>query len=208
MAFADRFNQSPTVWKYHDGVWKEPGVGGRMTPIFPAKVSWQREDTDAFWGPSVHWNTHLNTFVALMNRSCCSPGWPQEGVYATFNSDLSNPNGWTDPVKVLSGVFWYPQVLGVGPGETDSVAGEKARLYVYGESNWELQFSHGDPEIQMVDPEDPDLDPEPQPEPGPEPEQQPEPEPPNPLPPDEMPAPQPVPDSELETSDDPRPNSP
>ncbi|HYP09508.1 MAG TPA: hypothetical protein VER03_25005, partial [Bryobacteraceae bacterium] len=74
MAFADRFKPAGTVWKFHDGDWKQPGVGGRVTPIFPASVSWQREDADAFWGPSVHWNTHLNTFVALLNRSCCSPG--------------------------------------------------------------------------------------------------------------------------------------
>ncbi|MGQ9919529.1 MAG: hypothetical protein ACUVS7_19205, partial [Bryobacteraceae bacterium] len=84
------------VYKYYNGGWEEPGLGGRLTPIFPAVVPWNRENTDAFWGPSVHWNTALNRYVALMSHACCKPGWPQEGIYISFNPDLSDPAGWTD----------------------------------------------------------------------------------------------------------------
>jgi hypothetical protein len=140
MAFENRFHQASAVWKYKDGEWNQPGVGGGVTPIFRARVSWQQSNTDSYWGPSVHWNTYLNTFVVLMNRSCCEAGFPQKGIYASFNDDLSNPKGWKFPRKILSGVFWYPQVLGSELGETDSVAGRQARLYVFGESKWELIF--------------------------------------------------------------------
>ncbi len=144
MAFEDRFTPVGNVYKYYQGDWAEYGLGGRVTAVFPAKTRWERANADSFWGPSVHWNTHLNTFVVLLNRACCQPRWPQEGIYVAFNPDLSKPFGWTEPRKILSDVGfspgYYPQVLGMGPGETDSVAGKTARLYVHGLSYWELAF--------------------------------------------------------------------
>jgi hypothetical protein len=78
----------------------------------------------------------------LLNRSCCEPGFPSEGTYISFNPDLGDPNGWTRPEKILgtdeSG--WYPQVIGVEPGATDKVAGGTARLFIKGESYWEIIF--------------------------------------------------------------------
>lgn len=144
MAFADRFHPAGAVWKYYNGEWREPGVGGRTTPIFPATVSWQDFNTDAFWGPSVHWNTHLERWVMLLNRSCCTTGFPQEGIYLSFGAALSDPVSWSPPVKILDNTGWYPQILGAGEGETDSVAGRQARLYVYGISWWEIFFLHDD----------------------------------------------------------------
>jgi hypothetical protein len=40
-------------------------------PIFPATEPWHDEDlnVDAFWGPSVHWNTHLQQYVMLLNKA-------------------------------------------------------------------------------------------------------------------------------------------
>jgi len=140
MAYGDRFKPVGNVWKYRGGSWHEPGVGGRSTPIFPAAVGWQREETDSFWGPSVHWNSYLEKFVVLMNRSCCSSGFPQEGIYASFNADIGDPAGWSKPTKILDDTGWYPQVLGMGRAGTDRVAGEQARLYIYGESRWRLVF--------------------------------------------------------------------
>lgn len=75
-----------------------------------------------------------------MNRSCCSPGWPQEGIYVTFNNDLSKPSQWTFPQKILETKGWYPQVLGYGAGRSDKLAGETARLFVGGRSEWEIVF--------------------------------------------------------------------
>jgi len=128
------------VWKYHDGTWSEPGLGGRLTPIFPATVSWRAENTDAFWGPSVHWNTHLNAYVAVMNRSCCGPGWPQEGIYLTMNANLADPAGWSAPVRILEGGDWYPWLLGTGEGESSSEAGARVRFFVREKSDWEIVF--------------------------------------------------------------------
>jgi hypothetical protein len=140
MRFDLRNNPSGAVQKYYGGQWMEPGLGGRVSPVFAANAAWNLENADSFWGPSVHWNTYLQKFVMLLNRSCCAAGWPQEGVYVSFNSTLSNPESWSEPAKILDGVPWYPQVLGLGPNETDTLAGRVARLYVYGHSNWKLVF--------------------------------------------------------------------
>ena len=148
MAFEDRKMPSGAVWKYFAGAWAEPGLGGRVTPVFRAETSWQRADTDSFWGPAVHFNTSLESYVVLLNRACCKPGWPQEGIYASLNPDPGNPAGWSEPVRILRDIGWgpgyYPQVIGLGPGETDTEVGEGARLYVHGRSKWELVFTKGD----------------------------------------------------------------
>lgn len=162
LAYSDRMSPANRVWKYNNGDWNEPGVGGKITPIFRASSAWQFADADSFWGPSIHWNTFLKSWVILMNRSCCTPGWPQEGIYVTFNPDITNPEGWSIPEKILETPGWYPQVLGTRPNHTDSVAGRVARLYIYGNSEWELVFR------RPVEPEPP---------PAPSPEEPTEPEP-------------------------------
>jgi hypothetical protein len=151
MEYAHRDQPVGKVWKWHEGSWTEPGLGGHITPIFPAKVDWHRKDTDAFWGPSIHRNTHLETYVILLNRARDSD-WTQEGVYVTFNRDLSDPGGWSSPRKILDReeVFpkmkdkslWYPQVIGLDAArrETDKLAGRRARLFLHGESLWEAFF--------------------------------------------------------------------
>jgi len=130
------------VWKYFEGGWTEPGVGGRLSPVYPAKVDWKRRNADAFWGPSVHWNTHLKTYVMLLNHVCCRPGWPQEAVYVTYLRDLSDPRSWTQPKKILDGGSWYPQILGVNKAakETDKLCGRQARFYLHGTSRHEILF--------------------------------------------------------------------
>ncbi len=146
MAFEDRANPAGKVWKYYNGAWREAGRGGRVTPIFPVKKAWQSADPDAFWGPSVHWNTYLNCFVMLLNHAAGEPGWAQEGVYVSFCADLSRPETWTTPRKILDKsefpgwYFFYPQVMGLESGGTDRRAGQVARLYVGGVSKWEIEF--------------------------------------------------------------------
>jgi hypothetical protein len=78
----------------------------------------------------------------LLNRACCAPRWPQEGIYISYNADLGNPYAWTPPTKLLDGSpgRWYPQVIGAEPGDTDKIAGERARFYLGGESFWEIVF--------------------------------------------------------------------
>jgi hypothetical protein len=139
MSYADRDAPAGKVFKWHNGRWAEPGDGGRLTPVFPAKRSWHQSDPDVFWGPSIHFNTHLNRYVILMNRAQ-DTSWKQEGIYVTFNSDLSNPFGWTEPQKIHSSGDWYPQIIGIGKGETDKRAGRKARFFLKGRSAWEILF--------------------------------------------------------------------
>jgi hypothetical protein len=76
----------------------------------------------------------------LLNHSCCSPGFPQKGIWASYSADLSNPASWSRPQKVLDDTGWYPQVIGTGAQGTDRRAGRVARLYIYGHSRWEIVF--------------------------------------------------------------------
>jgi hypothetical protein len=147
LSFDDRKSPAGNVWKYFQGEWSEPGIGGKATPVFPARVSWQRADTDSFWGPAVHWNTYLQQYVVLLNHACCGTNWPQEGIYAAFNADIAKPDQWTSPYRILQdqdigfGPGYYPQVIGLGSGETDTIAGQTARLYIQGRSNWQIVFN-------------------------------------------------------------------
>ena len=140
MAFADRYNPSGQVWKYFRGGWSQPGINGPVTPIFPVKVSWQDAHTDAYWGPSVHWNRRLHGYVMLLNHACCAPGWPQEGVYISFNSTLGDPSGWAVPQEIVAGGGWYPQIIGLAVDDTDRTAGSMARFYMYGHSDSVIVF--------------------------------------------------------------------
>jgi hypothetical protein len=144
MALEDRRDPVGKVAKYFEGEWNEPGIGGHVTPFIGVKRGWQFENADAFWGPSVHWNTHLEAYVILLNHACCAAMWPQDGIYASFTADLEHPERWTEPKAILEevgyGPGFYPQVLGLEEGGTDSEAGHSARLYVQGISKWELIF--------------------------------------------------------------------
>ncbi|MEZ5401069.1 MAG: hypothetical protein R2729_15465 [Bryobacteraceae bacterium] len=140
MAFQDRRDPVGHVHKYFEGSWNEPGVRGRVTPIHTARGAWNTPSTDAFWGPSVHWNSYLSQYVMLLNRSCCEPGWPQEGVYISTSPDIGNPKTWTEPQKIVDGGNWYPQVIGAGEGESDKLAGRVARLFIGGYSEYEIVF--------------------------------------------------------------------
>lgn len=141
-----RHRDSPVgnVWKWHQGGWTEPGLAGNVTPIFPAFTEWERDDCDAFWGPSVHWNVYLEQYVMLLNRAR-GAGWVQEGIYVSFSSDLADPSSWSQPTKVLDGGAWYPQVIGLGDEikGTDKLAGQRARFFMAGVSEYEIEFVRG-----------------------------------------------------------------
>ncbi len=151
MAFEDRAQPAGSVYKLARGKWDEPGIGGAITPILPASKAWERSDAESFWGPAIHWNTALERYVVLLNRVCCRPEWPQEGIYVMFGQDLSDAATWTRPWKILNdsqigfAPGYYPQVFGTGSGDTDSIAGELPRLFIKGVSKWHLSFSIDDP---------------------------------------------------------------
>jgi hypothetical protein len=111
-------------------------------PLFATTDSWHDKGrtTDAFWGPSVHWNAFLGQYVMLLNRAR-DIDWDQEGIYVAFSPRLDDPSAWSRPVKILDGGGWYPQVIGLEPGRgTDKEAGEIARLFVEGWSRHLIKF--------------------------------------------------------------------
>ncbi len=134
--FEDR-GQPGTVLKYYEGDWTEPGIDGEASALFASSTGWKGPFIESFWGPSVHWNSYVNRFVALLNHTQ-GEDYAQEGVYITFSSDLIQ---WTEPEKLLDTPTWYPQVLGLHPGETDKSASDLMRLYLHGESDYVLQFT-------------------------------------------------------------------
>jgi hypothetical protein len=136
-AYAGR-GQPGTVAKYYQGAWSEPGIGGKATAIMRSSTGWSGPRVESFWGPSVHWNPFLGVYVALMNHTN-GEFWAQEGIYIAFSYDLL---AWTQPSKVLNSNDWYPQVIGLSPGATDSLAAQSMRLFVGGASTYVLEFEY------------------------------------------------------------------
>ena len=153
LAWADRDapNGRIAVWRGTSWVPATPVGGGATqrwiypapTPIFPAAESWHDDDrvVDAFWGPSVHWNTHVRQYVMLLSRAK-NVDYDQEGVYVSYAAALDDPRLWSAPSKILNGGTWYPQVIGLEEGSgTDKTAGEWARFYMLGISRHFLHFT-------------------------------------------------------------------
>ena len=110
----------------------------------PPSESWHDDDpdADAFWGPSVHWNTYLGRFVMLLNRA--KNAELRSGRASTFPTRRSwrIRGSGRRPVKILNGGRWYPQVLGLEDGSgTDKTAGEWARFFMQGSSRHFIRFS-------------------------------------------------------------------
>lgn len=148
MRYADRNAPVGKVWKWRNGSWDEPGLNGRGTPLLRVKTDWHSAEPDAYWGPSVHYNSYLEQYVMLLNRAR-DTRWDQEGVYISYNRDLADPNGWSTPERLPFEPEGraYPQVIGLGNGETDKLAGRSPRLFVQGDSLWQLDFKHpGEPD--------------------------------------------------------------
>jgi hypothetical protein len=157
MRISDRNNPSGKVWKWHKGEWSEPGLWGRVTPIFAPEKDFTQLGGAMFWGPSISWNTHLGMYVMLLNHAT-DPELNSDGIYISFNQRVDDPAGWSRPQmildragiqKVMQGVNlsptkmangWYPEVVGDGPGETDSLAGRTGRLFLAGVSRLQITF--------------------------------------------------------------------
>lgn len=95
-----------------------------------------------YWGPSVSWNTYLNSWVLLMSKAE-RPKWGGSAVYISFNrnKDLGqslNSQDWTEPLLLLDkpgDILWYPSLQPTSSQEditnrnTCLQMGKKARLY-------------------------------------------------------------------------------
>ena len=162
MAYADRNGPSGKVLKWYNGGWNEPALWGHVTPVFPASRDYHTKDGSMFWGPSIHWNTYLHTYVMVLNHAI-NTHLDADGIYISFNPDIGDPAGWSKPVMLIGGPAmrqamagaeeaglglqdvlnngWYPQIIGTGRGETDKLAGRTARFFMGGLSNLEIVFA-------------------------------------------------------------------
>lgn len=138
---ADRDVIAPKVEMWQDDAWRLADDRIPM-PIFPAVRGWRYADPTSFWGPAVHFNRDLGIYVMLLNRTENGESdIRQEGIYCAFNERLDDPTGWTEPVCIIKGGGWYPQVVGLGPEDGDTLAGARARFFMTGFSAWDIEFS-------------------------------------------------------------------
>jgi hypothetical protein len=95
-----------------------------------------------YWGPSVSWNTYLQSWVMLMARAE-APKWEGSAIFISFNKnpDLgkgTNSQDWSEPQLLLEkkgDVIWYPSLQPTSKPEdirnryTCLKMGKRARLY-------------------------------------------------------------------------------
>jgi hypothetical protein len=112
------------------------------TPLVVVTEPWHDGDNrvDAFWGPSLHWNTYLECYVMLLNRAK-NENFDNEGIYVSFAPVLDDVGAWSVPQRLMSGGGWYPEVAGLGSGGTDKEAGQRARFFLTGRSDHYIEFS-------------------------------------------------------------------
>ncbi len=150
MLWSNRDQPLGNVAVWQSGIWKYPDVADdgtltypAATPVWAAWKSWHSADriVDAFWGPSIHWNTALNQWVAVMNHAK-NGDFDQDGIYISSTSTLDNPSSWLTPQLLLAGGAWYPEVIGEETGTgTDRQAGARARFFMAGASDYEIVFT-------------------------------------------------------------------
>jgi len=94
------------------------------------------------WGPSVSWNTHLNSWVMLMGK-VTGHSWVGSSIYISFNPhpDLGqgdNSQAWSTPKLLIDNpghVVWYPSLQPLNTPEdiankyTSLKLGKTARLF-------------------------------------------------------------------------------
>lgn len=161
MNWADRNSPTRRAQVWNGSAWL-PGGNQRVTqpngsvatqfvfrpanPIMKAMDSWDEGSSrvEVLWGPSVHWNTYLQSYVMLLNMAGDNY-WKQRGVYISYNAQLDDPRKWTPPQPLLLGGHWYPQVIGAEPTGTDKLAGQTARFFMSGRSEHRIVFVHDAP---------------------------------------------------------------
>ncbi len=155
LAWTDRDNPTGAFAVWQHGAWIPPrevfdDEDSAPRWEYPAGTAlvevmrpWHDGDplTDAFWGPSIHWNTYLEQYVMLLNRAR-NENFDNEGIYIAYARTLNDPSAWSAPKKLMSGGGWYPQVVGLDVGSgTDKLAGQRARFFLTGKSDQMIEFS-------------------------------------------------------------------
>ena len=146
MDLADLDAPTGKAWKWSGGTWNSPGLGGAVDPSFSLAPDsdWTSATPDAFWGGSLHFNSALGIYVLLLNRAY-TPARDSRGIYVSFARDL-NAATWSWPVPLAGNLGRQVQVI--GDFSTDREAGRMARLFVDGDSDYELEFRDLAPTIE------------------------------------------------------------
>lgn len=135
----DRPADGLEIWS--GNAWRR-GAQHLPQPLWPTARGWRHPDPDAFWGPAVHYNRAIDAYVMLLNRTAGgNRNMVQEGIYVSVNPDLAEPKGWSQPIKLVQGGAWYPQVIGLEPGDGDTRAGRRSQFYMAGFSAWEMEIT-------------------------------------------------------------------
>ena len=154
LAWADRDDPVGKLMLWRSGVWVPAArmrtrgddatwAYGTGSSLFYVTDGWHDTGTttNEYWGPSVHWNTHLQMYAMLLNRAK-NTKYDQEGIYISFSPRLDDPRLWSPPAKILNGGSWYPQVIGQDDGVgTDKIAGEWARFFMAGTLQYLIHFT-------------------------------------------------------------------
>lgn len=138
--YATATRDAPRIELWSGGAWR-PAGGALPTPLWPAVRGWHDIHPDCFWGPSVHFNRDLGVYVMLLNHTA-GPyrGFHSAGNAVSFNATPERPDAWSAPQRIIEGGGWYPQIVGLGPGDGDTLAGAEARLFISGLSAWHIRF--------------------------------------------------------------------
>ncbi len=115
----DSLGRVGTWYKWNQGNFSEPGIGGRATPLDFSK------DFRRGGNPSIIYFKKLQKWVMVYHD------WELRGIYITFSNDLIN---WEFPRLLIrnenvKSKFWYPNLIGE---ENDVVADSNLYLsYAY-----------------------------------------------------------------------------
>jgi hypothetical protein len=153
LAWVDRDAPAGKVAVWNDGAWLPAlGAAAEGEPAtawtYPAGTPLVRPTrpfhdgspaADVFWGASIHWNTHLEQYVMLLNRAR-DDQFNQDGIYVSYSPTLADPSAWSAPRKLMTGGGWYPQAIGLEDAGTDRLAGRRARFFITGKSDQFIEF--------------------------------------------------------------------
>ena len=113
MAVSEDPVASPGTWfKYYEGYFNQPGLGGQGSPIDGLKSS-------PGGNPSVHYNSYLETWIMIYHT------WSGDLVYSSSHNLVD----WENPVSLIQNQSieksWYPTII----GKTNTVIGPNGTLY-------------------------------------------------------------------------------
>ncbi|MBX3499449.1 MAG: hypothetical protein KF889_08400 [Alphaproteobacteria bacterium] len=138
------------VWS--GGTW-QAADSALPTPLWPAVCGWHDVHPDCFWGPSVHFNRDLGVYVMLLSHTAGPySGFHSAANAVSFNATPERPDAWSAPIRIVEGGGWYPQVVGLGANDGDTLSGAEARLFISGLSAWHIRFRAARDETDLPTP--------------------------------------------------------